>query len=358
MKLLLFCFFAIQLTFSQTLLPVYQGKIKPKFELVWEISDSDEFMLSEPRKLTLDKDGNLYFAEYGDCIIRKFDKDGKFIKSIGRKGEGPGEFKNCRSIDFDKNGNYYIYDVFLRRVNIFNSNDEFVKSIKSPNIINELYIDESGQVVLHYDKNSPKGDYVYGKHFSAVVDEEFKVVKNLDSLEIKEMKISKSGKNVSVMGIVYGPRYNLLPLKNGNAFVTNSEDYVVKIFSPSGELLSSKTIGKKREPVREKDKEKVKARYNDGGFVRQDMLEFNTLKPFYASIFQDREGFILAQKYTVDNEEEIKYDVFSPDGELLNEVSLPFKYFNDQSVVAGEFIIVNEETEDELPVIRKYKIVF
>ena len=52
----------------------------------------------------------------------KYDKDGRFIKSIGTKGDGPGQFNTPHSIQTDANGNVYVADRGNRRIQVL-SND-------------------------------------------------------------------------------------------------------------------------------------------------------------------------------------------------------------------------------------------
>ena len=54
-----------------------------------------EYQLVEPgkRALKVDHLGNIYIADRSEYRILKFSPEGKFIKSMGKKGNGPGEFK-------------------------------------------------------------------------------------------------------------------------------------------------------------------------------------------------------------------------------------------------------------------------
>ncbi len=45
----------------------------------------------------LDDQGNVYICDSKGSFLRKYDSDGKFIKEIGRYGQGPGEFSNTIS---------------------------------------------------------------------------------------------------------------------------------------------------------------------------------------------------------------------------------------------------------------------
>jgi hypothetical protein len=62
----------------------------------------ENLSFKEPSDIVRDSAGNLYILDAGNNRIQKLDSEGKFIKTIGRKGQGPGEFQAARSIDIDK----------------------------------------------------------------------------------------------------------------------------------------------------------------------------------------------------------------------------------------------------------------
>ena len=53
-------------------------------------NDADEAALGRPLALAVDA-GRLYIADAMDCAIKVFTKEGRFLRSVGRKGAGPGE---------------------------------------------------------------------------------------------------------------------------------------------------------------------------------------------------------------------------------------------------------------------------
>src|SRR5260221_8646723 len=58
-----------------------------------------------------DKDGNIFVTDgYGDNRVVKFDKNGRFIKSAGKAGTGPGELRLPHTMAMDAAGNVYIGD--------------------------------------------------------------------------------------------------------------------------------------------------------------------------------------------------------------------------------------------------------
>lgn len=59
-------------------------------EVAAAVNDADEAVLGRPIALAVDAD-SLYIADAMDCAIKVFTKDGRYLKSIGQKGPGPGE---------------------------------------------------------------------------------------------------------------------------------------------------------------------------------------------------------------------------------------------------------------------------
>jgi len=76
-----------------------------KLELVRTIGglDAEEnSSFNNPNDIVRDSVGNLYILDTDNNRIQKLNSEGKFIKTIGRKGQGPGEFQAARSMDIDK----------------------------------------------------------------------------------------------------------------------------------------------------------------------------------------------------------------------------------------------------------------
>ncbi len=77
-----------------------EGRIR--FELSEELTigegeTSEEGVLNRPQYLDVDSDGNIYIMDRGDIDIKVFTPEGRFIRTIGGKGQGPGEFETPAS---------------------------------------------------------------------------------------------------------------------------------------------------------------------------------------------------------------------------------------------------------------------
>jgi streptogramin lyase len=62
----------------------------------------------------------------GNARIMKFDKNGKFLMSWGKKGMGPGEFDVPHALAVDMEGRLYVGDRQNNRIQIFDQNGKFI----------------------------------------------------------------------------------------------------------------------------------------------------------------------------------------------------------------------------------------
>lgn len=87
-----------------------------------------------PCDVAIAPNGDIFVADgHGNdtnARVVKFTKDGKFIKSWGKKGSGPGEFDTLHSIAMDSKGRIFIADRGNSRVQIFDQDGRFIDQWK------------------------------------------------------------------------------------------------------------------------------------------------------------------------------------------------------------------------------------
>ena len=92
----------------------------------------------------------------GNARIMKFDKNGKFLKTWGKKGMGPGEFDLIHALAFDSRGRLFVADRQNNRIQIFDQNGTFLAQWFQFGRPSGLYID-SNDVLYVADSESRDG---------------------------------------------------------------------------------------------------------------------------------------------------------------------------------------------------------
>jgi hypothetical protein len=69
--------------------------------------------------LYLHDDGFMYITTGFDGEVAKVDMDGNVIGSMGSPGRGNGQFGEAHALTLDEDGNAYVADVILRRIQKF-----------------------------------------------------------------------------------------------------------------------------------------------------------------------------------------------------------------------------------------------
>jgi hypothetical protein len=158
-------------------------------------------LFERPTDVAWDSSGNIFVADgLGNARIAKFTKDGRFVKSWGKKGTGDGEFANVRSIAVDAQGNVYAADGGNKRVQVFDNDGTFKTSFTNVGNAQALCITKAPNQVLFVSNSNPPDD----------IDRDGEIYKmNLDGTMVG--KFGKAGKLPKEFGTV-----NAIDCRNPN----------------------------------------------------------------------------------------------------------------------------------------------
>lgn len=130
-----------------------EGEVLMTLGTVGEAGNWDEeagiHLFDQPNDVAFDSDGNFYVTQghgTAEPKVLKFDSNANFIKSWGQRGNLPGDFAVPHSIVIDEDDLLYIADRENRRIQVFDTEGNFVKGW--------LYYGMACSLELH-------GDYLY-----------------------------------------------------------------------------------------------------------------------------------------------------------------------------------------------------
>ena len=117
-----------------------QGKVLLTLGTAGQAGDWDEAAgsrkLNQPNDIAIAANGDVFVVQghtpgpNGDARVLKFDRTGRFIKSWGGKGNGPGQFQVAHGIAIDAKGLLWVMDRENQRIQVFDADGKYVREMK------------------------------------------------------------------------------------------------------------------------------------------------------------------------------------------------------------------------------------
>jgi hypothetical protein len=137
-------------------------------------------LFDRPSDVAWDAAGNIFVADGmgSNARVAKFDKEGKFVKSWGSKGTGNGEFASVHGIAVDLQGNVYVADAGNKRIQIFDNEGNFRKSLTNVGSPQAVCMTKGANAVLYVSNSNPVDDIdrdgqIYKMHLDGTVVGQF-----------------------------------------------------------------------------------------------------------------------------------------------------------------------------------------
>lgn len=103
--------------------------------------------LISPMKLAVDEWGRVYVADQKPTVIKLYDRDGTFIRTIGREGAGPGEFRVA--LLAVGRGEVVVHDPPTARTSVFDTTGAYLRSWSSGCCFwTDIQLDQAGLVYV------------------------------------------------------------------------------------------------------------------------------------------------------------------------------------------------------------------
>lgn len=293
---------------------------------IWEVESVGSDVLADIQNIKTSRDGRVFVAESKHCLIYIFDKDGKYISSFGKKGEGPGEIMNYSSGE-----QLFVIDdtvifVSLGKIQYFSPDGEYKKTVIIPPALKprtflsqDVFVSAPSSLVA-INSDSAKMVMYNVKDRSSKVITEFKPFKNA------VQQINSEGAERRV-GVVIPSVTPLMCVDSGGDKVCYgmSNSYNIHFFdSNTNEAGFFGMKGREQIPLSQEFKKEVASWFKD---LPPDVVK-NTVNglPDKASFFWDlkveKNGLVYAFISNPNDSSAQAMDIFSPTGKFLYSSTL------------------------------------
>lgn len=337
-----------------------------KFELEEDLSigneDDENYMFYRVRDIALDSNDNIYIIDSGICRIQIYDSNGQFLQTIGRKGQGPGEFERPRRLFIDNQNNIYVED--REQIKIHDSKGEFRKSIRINGSASEFAFDSEGNIFANVRRFSSE-ELKYRRMFIKV-NSEGKVLKKFIEFSEPGFGLVKGEKGILTLSLYleYHPHL-YFSCVNENTFTYGiSSEYQIFVIDKDGGCLMNIQKEEDHQAVNRKEKDTIIKRFEES-LARQgqkvprkaieETCDFPAFRSFFSKIMVDDKQriFVRRVKSVLEEGEDAEYDIFCSDGRYLYRTTLPFP----PEIIKNGFLYAIHASEETGEVkIKRYKI--
>ncbi len=286
---------------------------------VWEVGSGGEELLIRCGQIRTDSDGNIYMMELKHGKIFKFDKNGKFVTTIGKRGEGPGEFRMAFS--FFIVGDEIIVPTMGGMFQYFGKDGKFNKQINTGRFVfPRSYLNKDSFIWVKSD-NEGRGKK---PELISIYDMNTKKSENIKSISPEELLTARKGGMVLMIKDSQTTAGVVLTLQGKDIIYGKSDKYKFMKIDLKGKELSSFSLeGRKRKSISEKFKRKRFENISlNGGRMPKEMIDQMTkgmpdIATYFNRIFIGKNGLIYVLISDLENENGQEVDIFSPEGKYL-----------------------------------------
>lgn len=282
--------------------------------------------------VAIDEHRRIYVGDSQALQVRVFDRDGEYLFSFGRQGQGPGEFENIDAIRIGPAGEVLVRDVNQGRVSFFTAAGDFLRQIR----LDRAYFQFAARPTLWASDDGRVFDWLR-VGITPGMDSTGMAVYNasgaLDTIIVtsvaqpKMIMVRRGNLPVASLPVPMTPVAATAVDRSGRIIAGFGDDYKIDVLDASGTLLRRMTREVKQVSTPPWLVDSVTARVDrlkemaGGGDI--DRYELPEHRPAFTSILVDdfdhwwvaRDG----DRVTLPT----RYDIFDPDGRYLGELSLP-----------------------------------
>jgi 6-bladed beta-propeller protein len=328
-------------------------------------------------------DGRIVVADGGSLSLRFFDSTGTFLKSVGRHGEGPGEFKTLRSF-FVMPGDTMIAGDAIGALSYFTGTGEYIQrrgvanpplSVASAGLAIALApLDGSGiRAVAALPRPRPRGA---GSRWVdsfpvAIVD-----AGNSDIARIGVHPVGEVATSDGAASQVWFTANAVFAGAGGPFYIGYGSEYVIRVYTVQGQLRQ--IIRRSWTPVRvtnadidryviEWGKRWIKSTGAEAEAERTSLRKspFASTIPAFSQFIADRVGRLwVREAHLADapgsgalNTTPLaasRWSVFDPNGHWLGDVTMPARF--QPRDIGADYVLGSALDEDDVPRVVLYRL--
>jgi len=250
----------------------------------------------------------------GDFVF-KFDGNGKFIKSFGLQGQGPGEFQNPHHISIDHRDNILIYDLGPQILHKYDKDGDLIGDYRMSGDEARVTSGPNANLLALVHSSEHDKDRMLNSYFLKLLNPNLDVLQVLDEFSFE-----------------WGPNkpYTVEPIfcwsaSHENIYIVNEDrGYEIWVCDSSGKLMRKIKKEYTQIPVSEGYRKRILNQFPEG--MREQMSKivyFPEFHPPIQNLVSGDDGFLFVSTFEEgENPGEFMFDIYNDNGVFIGRTSL------------------------------------
>jgi len=298
--------------------------------------------------LTVNNAGDLLVTDWGNRRVQMFDKTGAFIRTIGRQGQGPGEYMFPTGVLIDADRNIWVDGG--RQFVVFSKDGLFVKNVTIAKSLMRKMLGPGGCFI-----GTTQPSFAQGGPLLELIKVE---PDGKTSRTITEFRNELSQAKAAIAFHRYSTWISFVPISIDSFAYGFSGEY--RIFFSDAEAKTSLILTKSEKPQAISGAEKDETRTNglyywSGGGRKDEGVFFPDHRPFFSQFMSDDAGrlYVLRFSSILEKDASVGVDVFSREGIYLYRMTWTSP---PAAIGAGFLYEVRQDPETDETLVIRHKI--
>jgi hypothetical protein len=297
-----------------------------------------DYAFGQIRTFIVDDAGSIYVLDQQSSHIKVFDKTGKYVRTIGRKGQGPGELENPMTLSFNRTKGELAVHQASRRMSYFKTDGTFLRHLS----LKEMWalrgrVDSQGNIYItegFIDDNDPRYETKKLGPDTSVI-----------AVLAKSPAPTGGGRLNPFMAINY-----FQVDRADNLVYGYPETYEIQFFGPANHKVFKK-ITREYDPVAvtAEEREKQEKDIPPGMSINFDFSKYHSA---YYRFFLSDLGHVFVQTWEKTKDGKSIHDIFDAEGRFIGRV--PLKP-SGVEILKGKYYAL-EEDEDGYQTVKRYAV--
>ena len=318
----------------------------------WGENPDEELSYSKNTSVTLGPNGQIFVAASATSRVVVFSGDGEFVRSFGRAGEGPGEFRNPSAMAWDGSDRLWVAGGMSGRYHVFDSIGTYQKSVPRPvhylaRLQHPLVWDPAGTLVDEGAGDDGMLLYLRVDTLGHLVDTAAAIARLEGPPALRNVRTMPTWESLSLVRAHYVPRVRWSLAPDGTVWPAVSGQLRLVQTTRSGDTLRIVETSHRPSELDAEDRAVIAEGLAEAGISRGDI---ELVRPVFDAIHVMDDGHILVGIIERVGEDPGTFDVFDPEGYFLGSIDVGFRLRSHNiPAIVGDTIIAVTPGDLDLP---------